>query len=358
MEIKIVDKTTVKDYIDFCKGIYQDNENYRDIMSGTLKEILLGKAEICKSTTIEPIMVIESGRIVAVCTFAIVDRMKDVLQIAYFEALEKQEQAVDFIMEYGKKVALKHQINQILVGLNFHVNYGLGLLASSYDELQSFGSAYNPPYYIDYFSKYAHEEIKLMSYLKEMKNLDFKIKERLLNKVTAKYQVRKANFKDLKREAAIYTEINNRAFKNHRFYYERRLAEDLELFQEFKLFLKEENLLFLEYNGEAIGFMLWYPDFNQLMKPQESIGLKTLIKSKLFANKINRFKIVEIGVLPEYQKTGAVLSLFLFCHGLTKGRYQYCEAGWILEENYASKGFGIRWADEEYKQYKVFLINL
>jgi len=307
---------------------------------------------------IKPIMIIESGRIVAVCTFAIVDRMKDTLQIAYFEALENQEEAIDFMMNHAKSLAAEHGIKQILVGLNFHVNYGLGLLADSYDEVQSFGGAYNPPYYIDYFSKYAHEEIKLVSYLTEIENLNFNLNDRLLDKIKEKYHVRPADFKNIEKEAAIYTYLNNQAFKNHLFYYERRLEEDLELFKEFKLLLKEENLLFMEYEGKPIGFMLWYPDYNQLIKPGGSLGLKTLIWSKLFSSKINRFKIVEIGVLPEFQKKGAILSLFLRCAEITKDRYKYCEAGWILESNHASRTLGLRWGDQEYKQYKVFLINL
>ena len=41
-----------------------------------------------------------------------------------------------------------------------------------------------------------------------------------------------------------YTSLNNQAFQSHRFYYQRRKEEDLELFQDMKLLLKDENLLF------------------------------------------------------------------------------------------------------------------
>ncbi len=359
MEVKVVDdKTSINKYVKFCKDIYKDNIYYRDIMSPTLKSILLGKAEICKSSIIKPILISDSGEIVMVCTFAIVDRMKDTLQIAYFEALENQEEALEIMMTYGRKMAEEHGIKKILIGLNFHVNYGLGLLANNFQEVQTFGGAYNPPYYIEYFKKYAHEEINLVSYIGNVKDFDFGVKERLMKKVTAKYTVRKADFNQIKREAELYTNINNEAFKQHKFYYERRLEEDLELFNDFKLLLKEENLLFVEDEGNPIGFMLWYPDFNELIKPNETMGSKTIIWNKLFSHKIQRFKIVELGVVPAYQKTGAVLALFNHCWQIVKDKYQYCESGWILEENYASKGFGLRWGDKEYKEYKVFLIHL
>lgn len=358
MNIRVVDYKAVYDYVSFCKNIYKNNIYYRDILTPTLKSILKGKGEICKSTIIKPIMVMDSGEIVAVCTFAIVDRMNDVLQIAYFEALENQEKAVEAIIDYGRDFARQQGITKILVGLNFHVNYGLGLLADHFREIQSFGSAYNPPYYIDYFKSYASEEIPLVSYLTKMDDFDFGVSERLIKRITSKYKVRRACFKNIEREAEIYTYLNNNAFKNHRFYYERRLNEDLELFKEFKVLLREENLLFMEHEGKPIGFMLWYPDFNQLIKPDKVLGIKTAIKNRLFHSRINKFKIVEIGVLPQFQKSGAILALFKECWEIVKGRYEYCEAGWVLEENFDSKALGIRWAEKEYKHYKAFIIDV
>lgn len=238
------------------------------------------------------------------------------------------------------------------------MNYGLGLLADHYDCVQSFGSAYNPPYYLDYFKKHADQEYTLGNYLGSMDRFDDSQDERLMRRLSGKYTVRKADFRNIQREAEIYTRLNNEAFAHHPFYYERRLAEDLELFKEFKLLLNEENLLFLEHAGSPIGFLLWYPDFNELINEGESIGLKTIIKNKLFGHRIKRFKIVELGVIPKYQNKGAVMALFYKCRELVQGRYESCESGWILDGNDSSKGFGSRWVGDEYKHYKVFMVHL
>ncbi|MEW9121610.1 MAG: GNAT family N-acetyltransferase [Thermotaleaceae bacterium] len=358
MEIRELDRASIEAYLEFCKGIYKDNPYYRDSMSSVLRDILKGKAQICKSSMLVPVMAIEGEKILAVCIFAIVDRMGDTLQMAYFEALPHQEKAVEALIHHGKKLAKHQGIHQILIGLNLHVNYGLGLLASEFNQRPSFGTAYNPPYYIDYLQSMANEEIGLVSYLAKMENFDFGMKDRWIEKMTAKYNVRKADFKKLKRDAAIYTDLNNRAFKKHRFYYARKEAEDLELFSEFKLLLREENLLFLEHEGEPIGFMLWYPDYNELIKPGETLGLKTLIKNRIYGHRIQRFKIVELGVLPEFQKKGAVFTLFYKLRQMLGERYKECESGWILEDNLSSRGLCYRWAEREYKQYKVFLLYL
>ena len=358
MEIKVIDKTSVNDYLALCKEVYKDNIYYRDSMSTVLKDILKGKSQICKSSEIIPVLVIDQGKTVAACTFAIVDRMKDTLQVTFFEALKNQESAVAKMMDYGKKLAQERGISKILIGLNFHVNYGLGLLADHYDSNQGFGSAYNPPYYIEYFKRYASEEINLVNYLGTMDKYDSSQDQRLQKRLMKNYTVRKADFKNLKRDVEIYTSLNNRAFSQHKFYYQRRIEEDLELFKEFRLLLKEENLLFLEHEGNPIGFLLWYPDFNELIKAGESIGLKTVINSRLFPQKIRCYKIVELGVLPEFQKKGAVLALFYKVRELVKDRYDFCESGWILEENTASRGFGSRWVGEEYKHFKVFVVTV
>lgn len=357
MEIVKVDSNNIKAFIEFSKSIYNGNPYYRDTMSRTLYALLKGKAKICKGSFIEGVIVKKDNKILTVCLFCIVDRMDDVLQMAYFESLEDEEALAELIF-YGKEIAKRNSIKKILVGLNLHVNYGLGLLDSHFDEIQSLGSSYNPEYYIKMFEKIATEEISLISYLVNMKSFNLNIDKRIENKILKEYSARKANFRKLEEEASLYTEVNNKAFMCHDFYYERRISEDLELFREFKLLLKEENLLFLEREGKTIGFMLWYPDFNQLLNQGESLGLKMIIKNKFLNSKINKFKIVEIGVIPEYQNTGAVFALFHECFRLTRNRYEFCESGWILEKNMSSKGFGIRWADKEYKRYKAFLIDV
>jgi hypothetical protein len=357
LEIVKVHNGNIDQFIKFSKSIYKGNPHYRDTMSRTAINILKGKAQICKGNFIEGVMVQDEGRVVAACVFSVIDRMNDVMQMAYLET-ENNDEAIDTLIAYGKTLAGKQRITKLLAGLNIHVNYGLGFLASHFDTDQSLGSAYNPAYYIELLRARSTEEITLISYLTSMDKFEFHLEERLIDRILKEYTVRKADFGNLEKEAKIYTDINNRAFKSHRFYYERKAEEDLELFREFKLLLKAENLLFLEHDNEPIGFMLWYPDFNQLLSEGESIGLKTLIKSKIFPNLINKFKIVEIGVIPEYQKTGAVFSLFNACNLLTRGKYDFCETGWVLEDNLSSTGLGVRWAQGEYKQYKVFMINV
>lgn len=358
MKLKILNKNQIKDYIDFVKSIYENNTLYRYSMINVMEDILKNKSIICKSTWLESIMIYDDEKPILCATLAVVDRMDNVLQITYFESALYSEQAFELLMTHAKKRAYERNISTISAGLNIHVNYGLGFLSSDYDKPQSFGMAYNAAFYNDYFKNYNFKSINLVSYLTHMQNFNFPLSNSFIKRIENKFTVRQADFKDIKKEASIYTQINNEAFSNHLFYYKRRIKEDLELFKDFKYLLKEENLLFVEYNNEPIGFMLWYPDFHQLMNKGENLGIKTVIKNKFFSNKINKFKIVEMGVLPKYQKSGAILALFIKCNELIHGKYEFCESGWILEDNKDSRNFGIKWADREYKSYKAYILEV
>jgi ribosomal protein S18 acetylase RimI-like enzyme len=358
MYIKYCNKAELKNYIRFCKDIYSDDENFKDSLTGILEMVLYNKGEFCKTAEITPLIIVEGDKILAACTFIAAKKLSDTLQIAFFEARKNCQEAVDLIIDAAKEKCKAAGLKKITIGLNGHVNYGLGLLDSDFGKAACFGSSYNPPYYTDYFSRYGGKEYILTSYLTDMDRYNLEGSQRILDRISRNFTFRIADFRHLKREVQIYTDLNNRCFEGHPFYFERTFEEDYELLSQFKPFINGENLLLAERKGKPVGFMLWYPDFNQLIPTGGRIGLGTYIKNKLAGWKIDRFKIVEIGIVPEYQNSGVVLGLFNKCMELTKHRYKWCEAGWILDTNNRSKGFGVRWADKEYKRYKAYEIEV
>lgn len=347
-----------KAFINYYKKQYLNNPLKRDSMSGLLKGLLYGKSELCKSIDLEPLMVIDKDKIVMICVLAFAHRMPDYLQIGFFETDELSLDAFNMILNKAESLAREKRATKLSASLNIHVNYGLGFLASDYDKKQSFGMAHNPKFYHEYFNKTGFNTIEMVSYKKDMRLTDKLLRDEVTNKLSERYTVRKADFRNLESDCSIYTKINNKAFNEHLFYYPRKTEEDYELFKDLKYLLKPENLLFVEKDGIPVGFMLWYPDFNQIMNPCETVGLKTVIKNKLFSNKINTFKIVEMGVIPSERNRGAILALFNYCFKCIKDKYDYMESGWILLDNFKSKNFGIKWADCEAKRYKAYIKEL
>jgi hypothetical protein len=358
MKIQHCSDAELKNYISFCKEVYKNDKNYRDSLTDILQMILYKKGEFCKNAEITPLLITQGDRIEAACTFIIAKKLKDTLQVAFFEARKDCQEAVDLIIAAAREKCRAEGLKKITIGLNGHVNYGLGLLDSDFDKAACFGSSYNPPYYTDYFTKHGAKEYVLTSYLTDMERYNLEAEQKIIDRISRNFTFRIADFGHLKREVEIYTSLNNRCFKEHPFYFERDYEEDYELLHQFKPFINGENLIIAENKGNPVGFMLWYPDFNQLIPAGGRIGVSTYIKNKLLGWTIDKFKIVEIGIVPKYQNSGVVLGLFNKCMQLTKDRYKWCEAGWILDNNTKSKGFGVRWADKEYKRYKAYEIEL
>nr|WP_300002430.1 hypothetical protein [Tissierella sp.] len=359
MEIKLINsKRDRKKFIDFYRKQYRKNTRTRDSLSRSLEKIVNKKAKLCDSVYLEAIAITEDEEIIMSAILAQADRMSDVLQIAFFESSSYSPAAFKLLLDRAYYLAGERGATKISASLNLHVNYGLGFLHSDYDKDQSFGMPYNPEFYHNYFENHNFLAIDLISYKKKMDGMNNLISDRLKSRLDKRYRVRTIDFKRFEEEINLYTDINNQSFKEHLFYYRRDQAEDLELFKDLKLLLKEENLLFVEKDGQAVGFMLWYPDFNQLIKKGKSIGLETLIKNKLFSKKIDCFKIVEIGVIPSERDRGAILALFEACFQRVKGRFENFESSWILDENNKSKAFGIKWSDAQSKKYRAYIKEL
>lgn len=358
MEIVVADNKRRKAFLQFYKKQYIDKPLKRDNLSSMVKSLLNGKSELCKSVDIEPLMVMDNDKIVMVCILAHARRMMDYVQISFFECEDYNMEAFKMILKKAEFWAKEKKASKICSSLNIHVNYGLGFLSSGYDMQQSFGMPHNPEFYHLYFKQNGFAEIPMVSYKKNMTEMHELFNNETRKKMENKYTIKEADFKNLKSEISKYTKVNNEAFKDHLFYYPRKVEEDMELFKDLRYLLKPENLIFVEKNKKAVGFMLWYPDFNQLISPSETAGIKTVVKNKLFHNKINTFKIVEMGVIPEERDKGAILALFNHCFKCTKGKYEFFESGWILEDNIKSKNFGIKWADSESKHYKAYIKDL
>ena len=355
MELITVNKENRKDFLDFYRKQYINNELKRDVLSGMVKNILYGKSKLLSSVDIDPLMIVDNNEITMVSLLAYARRMPEYLQICFFESQIYNMDAFKLILNRAQEMAKEKKASKITGSLNIHVNYGLGLLASDFDKKQSFGAPYNPEFYNDYFKKSGFETINMVSYKKDMVSSPPLISSGAREKLKEIYTIREVSFKNFKREIEIYTKINNRAFKDHLFYYTRDTEEDYELFKDLKYLMREENLIFAEKQGVPVGFMLWYPDFNEIIGKNEKPCIKTVVKNKLFSKRIKTFKIVEIGVIPEERNKGAILALFDYCYKCTKGRYDTMESSWILSDNFKSKGFGVKWADKEYKHYKAYV---
>ena len=348
-----ITEITLKEYTKFSDGIYSNDRNYKDNKKGTMNIVVSQNRSFYKNSRQKIIAVKEDGKILSSCVLIIHNNEKQVLSVAYFEALEHSEKAVNMLLQYAEQYGSDNGCEKIVIGLDGHINNGLAFATSN--KSPSFGESYNPSYYNDYFKDY--NPVKLVSFTENIKLVKQKINEDMekfksrKDKITLEFADFKNNFEGTMKR---YTDLNNEIFPQHRYYFKREYQEDYELFDDMRPLLKNQNLIFAKCDGKDIGFVLWYPDFNELVKPKKGASVSTYIKYKILNQNPKSAKMVEIGVNRKYRLYGAIL--FLFNAALENVDKSVSEifSSWILDENCSSKSITQRYVKNHYKDYMAY----
>jgi hypothetical protein len=119
-------------------------------------------------------------------------------------------------------------------------------------------------------------------------------------------------------------------------------------------------VLFAQTQGKTIGFALSIPDINMALIHNKNgalvPGLFHLFTKK---KKINLVRIIVLGVLPEYQSSGAAGVLFYETAARAKSLgYQFGEASWVLEDNEAMNHSAEVMNGTITKKYRIYELAL
>ena len=323
---------TKRDFSTFYKipeEIYKNNIFYRASEFDITQLLVEGRSAFHQHAIVLSYLILHEDVVVGRFSLICDQKLPEYVQVSFFEAQPDLSGLASLIVE--KASAEFPDCKRIVFGLNGHLNYGAGILTSNFNETPIFGLPYNREYYQDYFADF--RKIPLVSYRFPFEPfVDYH--RRMSDYPDFKgITVRKLNKKKLRQETEIYTSLNNACFRAHPFWAERSVQEDFELFHPFRFLIKEENLLFAEKDGKPIGFFLWYPDFNQLLKGQQRLGFKHILQYH-FTQRIETFRFTEIAVLPEYKMSHAVQAMILYAIPyIQKAGIKYGEGGFIFEEN-------------------------
>lgn len=337
--------------------VYKNIPQHRSTEDDITRLLVTGPSAFHKHAYVSPVLIMQGNKPIG--RFALINdiRLPHYIQVSFFEAFPDLGGIDQMIIEFAKK---KYpDCTKIVFGLNGHLNYGAGFLLNKYNLPPVFGLPYTPEYYIEYFHKL---KMRKMASFRFSTQPFFDYLEMVGEHPELRgISVRKLNKNKLQEETALYAYLNNASFQDHPFWANRDPEEDFELFHPFRFLIKEENLLFAEKDGKAIGFFLWYPDFNELVNGNRPLGLRHVLKYRWF-NPIKTFRFTEIAVLPEYQVSHAVQAMILCATkyirnmGIIQG-----EGGFIFEENTRSMAMTKRFLHracgkkiDVFRQYAVF----
>lgn len=346
-----------KAFYAICREVYKNNPLHRSTEEDITHLLVDGPSAFHDHAVVKPHLILKNSHIAGRFAFIQDQKLPDYVQVAFFEALPGLPGVTDVIIEQARKQF--PACRKIVFGLNGHLNYGAGILLNKFNLPPVFGLPYNPDYYHAYFSDLI--ERSMVSFRFPIEPFVKYHKELSGQTVRHGITIRKMNKKRLHHEIKIYTALNNACFPGHPYWADRNVGEDFELFHPFHFLIKEEHLLFAEKDGQPIGFFLWYPDFNQLAKNNQRLGIRHVLRYYM-TNAINTFRFTEIAVLPKYNLRHAAQAMILYAiPHIQKAGLSYGEGGFIFEENVRSISMTRRFLERAtgekmapFRRYAVF----
>jgi GNAT superfamily N-acetyltransferase len=221
---------------------------------------------------------------------------------------------------------------------NPSVNDEYGLLVGGFDVSPTILMTYNPEYYIPLIENYGFKKAKdLYAYLLSQDTVYSDRLERA-NSIVKKRQgltIRILDMKHFNEDVGRIKEVYNKAWAKNWGAVPMTDTEIDALAADLKPIVVPGLVLFAEIQGKTVGFALSLPDINIALKHNKHGGLLTGLYHLYTKKKeINIVRIIVLGVLPEYQSTGAAGVLFYETAARAKKLgYHYGEASWILEDN-------------------------
>ncbi|MBN1658010.1 MAG: N-acetyltransferase [Anaerolineae bacterium] len=252
---------------------------------------------------------------------------------------------------------------------NFSQNEEVGLLVDGYDAPPVIMMTYNPPYYQDLIEGAGFEKAQdLWAWILRTDIFDKDVKrlpQKFLHVADQARQrsnlvVRNIDMKHWDREVQIAKEVYNKAWEVNWGFVAMTDHEIEHLGDELKFIVDPDIVYIAEVDGKPVGICLGIPDVNQAMRrarPQpNSWSLPvTLVRFLLNRRQIDTFRLMIMGVIPEYRALGidALFYVETARSAFQKG-YEWCEMSWILESNDMMNRIIERLGGTIYKTYRVY----
>jgi len=260
--------------------------------------------------------------------------------IGFFECINDHEVANGLFN--AAKAWLTIQGMQAMDGpINFGENFvNWGLLVEGFVP-QGYGMPYNFPYYKDffesygfktYFEQYSFHDKFSRPYPEQMRAFG----ERLWKKpeFSFKHIEMKHAEKYLRDLVIMYNKIWSDFLEN----YTPLKFEDLyQIFQDAKTMLNEKFIWFAYHNGEPIGFLIVFPDINQVLRKLKNgkLNFWNILKLLYFKRRaITRGRLLLSGVIPEFQRTGVVGGMYIkLTDSMKASGHEELELSWVGDYN-------------------------
>ncbi|MEX0602705.1 MAG: hypothetical protein WD295_05140 [Bacteroidota bacterium] len=239
------------------------------------------------------------------------------------------------------------------------INDEIGVVIEGFDLSPTILMPYTPPYYVDLLEQYGFHKAKdLYAYILSQDTVYSEKLERVNNLVKEKHRIsfRSLDMKRLPEEVKRIKDVYNSAWTNNWGAVPLNDEEIDALAADLKPIVVPDLVIFAEVGGRTIGFALSLPDINIALKyNRKGRLLPGLLRLYLHRKKINLVRIIALGAIPEYQRSGAAGVLFYETAVRAKKLgYQFGEAGWVLEDNTSMNQAATALKGTPHKKYRLY----
>ncbi len=364
---KVASKKDLKNFIDFPHELYKDDPQYVPELYIAQKDLLnKEKHPFFKHSEADFFLAFSdgkiAGRIAAIKNNNYIEYTGDSTGFFGFFDVTNNYEVAKKLLDTAVEWVNGRQLDTIMGPTNYSTNETCGVLTEGYDMSPTVMMTYNKPYYIDFLEQYGFENaMNLLSYKimtkdvpEKLVRLSGRILERLNNQGIT---IRKVNLKNFKQEIDDIFEVYNAAWEKNWGFVPMTVEEFRHAAKDMKTIVDPDFLLVAEKEGKMIAFTLTIPDMNIPLKKLKRGRLLPfgIFKLLYYKNKIDRVRIVTLGVLEQYRNLGidAYFYMKAFEEAKNKGM-EFGEASWILEENPAMNKALLNINGKVYKKHRLY----
>jgi GNAT superfamily N-acetyltransferase len=276
----------------------------------------------------------------------------------FFESIDDPEVATALLTAAERWLAARG-MNRVLGPMSFSTNEECALLVEGFRAVPAVMMPYNPPYYAALIEGAGYTKAKdLLAYFLDG---DTPPPERLVRGVTHLQQrhhitIRPIDLRLFRQDVELIQEVYNSAWERNWCFVPMTPEEIADLAKQLRMIGNPNLCLLAERNGEAVGFALGLPDYNQALRHINGrlfpLGLFKLLWHR---RHMNGARILALGLKPGFRNMGIDAMLYLrLWREAPKNGYRLVECSWILEDNWPMRRGMERMGGKITKTYRIY----
>ncbi|NTW32640.1 MAG: GNAT family N-acetyltransferase [Bacteroidetes bacterium] len=345
--IEVNDKKTIKEFLDTARIIYKGDEFWVCPLDQEIESIFDSKKNVffAHGEAIRWILKNDKGELIGrVAAFINRNKANNFEQptggMGFFECVNDKN-AAKLLFDTCKNWLQDKGMEAMDGPINFGENDRFwGLLVEGFMH-PGYGMQYHHPYYKELFESYGFkfyfEQVSNhLNLTKPFPERFWKIAEWVSNK--KEFQFEHFLFKNAEKYIDDLKHVYDTAWAYHENFTPIEKSDLRNTLNNAKSIIEEEFIWFAYHEGEPIAFLVMFPDINQALKHLNGnmnffnkLKFASLLKKKT----ITRSRIVIMGVVPKFQKSGIESAIFWNLDKVMKRKPHYTEIelSWVGDFN-------------------------